>query len=92
MPLGQTSGKSHKVGSLEDFPRMDQAMLEAIDNAIKAKPGADMLINAITSGVLTTTQTTTTKDHKTTVNTNYDLDVFVTGTAVKMEVGEQILK
>ena len=101
IPLGQVTGSSHKTGSLSDFPRIDQATIEAIDNAIHSKPGADMLINATTSGVLTTTTTTTTnnkidgysgKQLDSNLDIKYDLDFTVTGTAVKMEVGEQILK
>jgi hypothetical protein len=98
IPLGQATGKSHKTGSLSDFPSMSEGLTEAMDQAIRSKPGADMLVNATTSGVLTTTtvRRQSTRDGRPDsapdLNIIYDLDVTVTGTAVKMEIGKQILK
>lgn len=92
IPLGQATGKSHKTGTIDDFPNMGAALTEAMDNAIKTKNDADLLINAMTSAVLTTTTTTRQGKKGQEVDIKYDLDVTVSGTAAKMEIGKQILK
>ena len=92
VPLGKARGSSTAAGDNNTFPNISAAIKRAMDQAIASKSGANLLINAVSAGTLTTRMISGTKDGKFFLNVDYQLEMIVEGTAAKMTVGLQNLR
>ena len=92
IPIGKVKGSARASGTLQSFPNIGDTINRAMKQAIGSKSGADLLLNIIQSGTITTYSTTGMRNDEFFYDVRYELEVVVEGTAAKMEVGRQNLR